>query len=76
MDKTQWLKYGNEIHDSLKELRRISQKYGVGYATINIMKSGILYIDAEGKEEKGVELSGTLKKEGLKLTVKDTTYIK
>lgn len=76
MDKTQWLKYGNEIHDSLKELRRISQKYGVGYATINIMKSGKLYIDAEGKEENGVELSGTLEQEGLKLTVKDTTYIK
>ena len=76
MDKTQLLKYGNEIHDSLKELRRISQKYGVGYATINIMKSGNLYIDAEGKEEKGVELSGTLEQEGLKLTVKDTTYIK
>lgn len=76
MDKAQWLKYGNEIHDSLKELRRISQKYGVGYATINIMKSGNVYIDAEGKEEKGIELAGTLDSDGFKLTVKDTTYIK
>ena len=76
MDKTQWLKYGNEIHDSLKELRRISQKYGINFATINIMESGNVYIDAEGKEKKGNELAGTLDSNGLKLTVKDTTYIK
>ena len=67
MDKTQWLKYGNEIHDSLKELRRISQKYGVGYATINIMKSGILYIDAEGKEERALNFPGRLNKKGSSL---------
>lgn len=76
MNKTQWLKYGNEIHDSLKELRRISQKYGIGYATINIMESGNLYIAADGEEEKGIVLEGMLSSDGFKLTVKDTTYIK
>lgn len=76
MDKTQWLKYGNEIHDSLKELRRISQKYGINFAIINIMENGNVYIDAEGKEKKGFDFSGALNSDGFKLTVKDTMYIK
>lgn len=74
MDKTDWLKFGSEAENKLKELQIIANRYGVT-GCVTLTKNGI-FLDASDKEDRQFNFELQVFDGTSKATIKDVTYIK
>lgn len=75
MKKEEFIKYGNDVHNALKEIRRITKSSKVVQSTITVAEKGTLFLDVMDESEHYVA-QGILDDDGFKMTIKDTVYIK
>lgn len=75
MKREEFIKYGNDVYDALKEIRRVTKSSKVTHTTITVTEKGTLFLDVMDESEHYVA-QGILDDDGFKMTIKDTVYIK